>query len=102
MKHRKFSSAILCGYEKVGGKQHVGGYCRGDPEKPAAVCVLGARNLCRTGSATVEEGEAQSNAECDRFKRAWGFLPQHLNDGMYGADRLPWEHIYGMARAAGL
>jgi len=96
MKPMKFSEAILRGFEMVGGKQCKGYYCprEDDPRKPGAVCVLGARNLCLTGDATEEPGRF-TDPDSDDFCDAWGIHPSTLND-----EGMPWEHIYGMARAA--
>lgn len=99
MKHKKFSDAILCGFKKVGGKQRQFLFCTGDPKRPTACCVRGAANLCEFGSA-VPEGNAQLERDWSRindFYGAWGLSPDSLND-----EGMPWEHIYGMARAAGL
>ena len=104
MKHRKFSSAILCGFKKVDGRQHFGDYCpeEDDPRYPWSVCVLGARNLCLTGSAKNLGNSSDFEADTMAFYKAWGVFPDDLNDGGCAMPGLPWEHIYGMARAAGL
>jgi hypothetical protein len=97
MKHKKFSTAILCGFKKVDGRQYFKDYCdrrHDDPTRPRAVCVLGARNLCVNGNATNTTGMVPQSMA---FFDAWGEYPDELND-----DGMPWEHIYGMARAAGL
>jgi hypothetical protein len=101
MKHKKFSSAILCGFKKVDGRQHFGDYCPSDedPHDPTSVCVLGARNLCLTGSAKNAAGMVHHQRA---FYEAWGLYPDDLNDGDGAMPSMPWEHIYGMARAAGL
>lgn len=91
----KFSEAMLKGYEMVGGKQYRGDYYpTGDCcSAPTQVCVLGAVNLGDHGDALGAAGWEFSN----RFYNAWGVRATSLNDmGM------PWEHIYGMAVAAGL
>jgi hypothetical protein len=97
----KFSEAILCGYEKVNGRQHIGGYsnCAEKPEE-LALCVLGAGSLCLIGQARMT---SDSLAFEEAFEKAWGFNPAALNDGrMEGTEPMPWEHIYGMAVAADL
>jgi hypothetical protein len=100
MKHKKFSSAILCGFKLVDGRQHIGGYSNHAHGDSLAVCVLGAGNLCLTG---VPRGSLESMDFEEAFKKAWGFNPAALNDGrLEDSEPMPWEHIYGMARAAGL
>ena len=100
MKHRKFSSAILCGYKKVDGRQHIGGYSNHKDGPELAVCVLGAGGLCLIG----RPGSCAASFKFEeQFEQAWGFNPAALNDGrLEDASPMPWEHIYGMARAAGL
>ena len=95
MKHLKLSSAILCGFKKVDGKQYFGDFCAGEPHKPSAVCVVGAVNLCLTGNARNQS--EMPLEEFDKFEEAWGERAYKLND-----EGMPWEHIYGMAKAAGL
>ena len=95
MKHKKFSSAILCGFKEVGGRQQLGTFSDGasDARCPRAVCVLGAISLCLNGDA-----ESMGYGDFPQlFADAWGIAPQDLND-----EGMPWEHLYGMARAAGL
>ncbi len=102
MKHKKFSEAILCGYAKVNGRQHIGGYSNNASGAALAVCVLGAGNLCLSGD--VWRTDASSRFE-KAFTRAWGFNPAALNDGRLSSgisEPIRWEHIYGMAVAAGL
>lgn len=107
MKHKKFSEAMLCGFEKVDGRQWFGDYCpRTDKgESPASVCVLGAVNLCLRGNARrasiirANRADPLSDTQfASAFREAWGMCPDDLNDD----DQMPWEHIYGMAKAAGL
>jgi hypothetical protein len=87
----KFSEAILKGYEKVNGRQCRGNYARLDRDgNPVAHCVIGAMYSGDPGDAHMHER--------GRFEEAWGFSAMGLND----EERMPWEHIYGMARAAGL
>lgn len=93
MKPKKLSAAILCGYKLVDGKQHFGDYANKDG---SAVCVLGAVNLCLTGDPR-KEYVGPLAADQDRFRKAWGDWAEDLND-----EGMPWEHIYGMAVAAGL
>lgn len=102
MKHKKFSDLMLCGFQKVGGRQHFGAYCplTDNPAHPSAVCVRGAANLCDFGQA--DPGASTDHYERDRarvwaFYCAWDVNPHELND-----EGMEWEHIYGMAVAAGL
>lgn len=87
----KFSEAMLKGFEKVGGRQ-----CRGYMEvrhrgRVTAHCAVGA---AVRGGMTQCEAESSNGA----MRRAWGPSAIFLND----VERMPWEHIYGMARAVGL
>lgn len=92
-----YSEAMLDGFTKVGGKQHKRTYYGGaDPSNPASVCVMGAINLSLTGAAYTSDYEMRDRFY-DRFERAWGIPPTELND-----EGMPWEHLYGMAVAAGL
>lgn len=108
MKRIKASTAILRGYQQVNGRQHFEDYYFGPSAKhPTRVCVLDARNLGATGTAEYCFHSGEPEFE-HAFKEAWGFFPSDLNDGgTFDRDEprmppLPWEHIYGMARAAGL
>lgn len=90
----KFSEAMLKGYEMVGGRQCKNVFHRGNPFDPDSVCVLGAVSLGDHGNALGGHiGWSFSAA----FKCKWGVYPANLND-----EGMPWEHIYGMAVAAGL
>jgi hypothetical protein len=101
----KFSEAVLKGFEKVNGRQCRDTLARDkngtphypwddDPQtKPYSVCVNGAINLAETGDA-MKFGRL---ADGVRFHRVWGVSPIELNNA-----GMSWEHIYGMAVAAGL
>lgn len=87
----KFSEAMLKGFEKVDGRQCRGAFFSSCDGK-ISYCVLGA----------VTAGHNSKNfhmwpEDAGRFSDAWGFAPSALND-----QGMPWEHIYGMAVAAGL
>lgn len=101
MKHKRFSTAILCGFKKVDGRQHFGDFSNRD-ERALAVCVMGAAALCETGDPhTTDHDEAyrcRAAEASDIFRVVWGLWPTEAND----SEQLPWEHIYGMAVAAGL
>lgn len=94
----KFSTAMLKGYKKVGGKQCAKNYQRGD-----AVCAHGAANLAVFGKADLTREPHGIDAfptfseEMRAFRNAWDIDVVDLND-----EGMPWEHIYGMARAAGV
>ena len=98
----KFSEAMLKGYQKVGGRQcrdHY--YVGGSNKNPQAVCVNGAISLARCGVAEPNDISPLKHRLQNwdsAFVGAWGIHPQELNDD----NKLPWEHIYGMAVAAGL
>lgn len=93
----KFSEAMLKGFRKVNGHQFFGGYYADRPGGfPRSVCVLGAANLGAYGDPWSYPFHTGCGA-VDRFANAWGLKPQDLND-----EGMPWEHIYGMAVAAGL
>ena len=94
----RFSAAMLKGFEMVGGRQHFGDYCAGDPTRPVAVCAVGAAYLARHGNARKEDYLPDSLVyNVDAFRRLWGMDVAEANDL-----RLPWEHVYAMARAAGI
>lgn len=99
----KFSDAMLKGYMKVGGKQFTEGgssvvgsaryFPKGDdPARPSCVCAVGAANL-GFGRAANKDGDCEGAS----FHRHWGVDVADLSD-----EGMPWEHIYGMAVAAGL
>jgi hypothetical protein len=88
----KFSEAMLKGFEMVGGRQTKGQFCIGKPSSPRAVCVHGAASLAVTGWA-----DDWHYLPFERFCQVWGMTPLDAND-----IGLPWEHIYGMAVAAGV
>lgn len=82
----KFSEAMLKGYMTNGGRQCRGEYSRVDASE-VSYCPIGAAIAGGyTGLASLE------------FFDAWGVTPITAND----SEELPWEHIYGMAVAAGL
>jgi hypothetical protein len=89
----KYSEAMLKGFEMVGGKQCKDEFYLGSKETPTAICALGAINLGADGNAA----STYPHDFVRRFTEVWGEDPQFLNDG-----GMPWEHIYGMAVAAGL
>ena len=98
----KFSEAMLKGYQMAGGRQfHGGTYAPADDNwnKPSRVCVLGAATLALSGCAggTGASTFTTLGPEVREFCAAWGIRPEDLND-----EGMPWEHIYGMAVAAGL
>lgn len=101
----KYSAAMLNGYKLIGGKGQVDHHWRtkdGDryssgptpsPNGITAACVNGAALI----GARVEAWSAPHERWMAEFEKKWGIQPQQLNN-----EGLPWEHIYGMARAAGL
>lgn len=95
----KYSEAILRGYKKNGGRQCAYELHR----KDGAMCVQGAANLGGWGDKDPNAyrwfGDDQ-NAR-GRFCEAWGLDIINLNNGD-GREIIPWEHLYGMAVAAGL
>lgn len=98
----KYSEAILKGYKSNGGKQ-----CRYELHADSgAMCIQGAANLGANGSTHEWDGPFLHAGECmAAFYEAWGIDPIVANNGDYreqGGEMMPWEHIYGMARAAGL
>lgn len=96
----KISEAMLKGYKKVGGQQSRGRYFLGtDERRPTAVCASGAILLGATGKASPDDAPINVSLipQYDSFTNEWGFHISHLNE-----DGMPWEHIYGMAVAAGL
>ena len=95
----KFSEAMLKGYEMVGGVEcHDGYFAGGTPRKPVALCPLGACNLAVTGNALgTNEFLSMRHPDVKQFRRVWGEHVMDLNEA-----GMPWEHIYGMAVAAGL
>lgn len=90
----KYSDAMLKGFKKVNGRncRHV--LAEGGDREPTALCVNGAANYGRNGSPYSFTGLSRAHTQ---FMKAWGFMPHVLNN-----NGLPWEEIYGMARAAGL
>jgi hypothetical protein len=88
----KFSEAMLKGFEQVNGRQCKYDFALPVMGKPEAFCVLGAVSAGRGAL-----GYSFWYADTDKFVRAWGVRPNALND-----QGMPWEHIYGMAVAAGL
>ena len=84
----KVSEAILRGFEKVNGNQIRYTFFEHDRHgRVVGCCVMGAASLGGAGGQRFGRP----------FREAWGIHPTALNDrGM------PWEHIYGMAVAAGL
>jgi hypothetical protein len=95
----KFSDAMLKGFAATNGKQCKDELFLGDPRKPSRVCVNGAVCFGLTGTANFWVGSAGD--ELIRWSRsfavAYGAAPHELNN-----EGMPWEHLYGMARAAGL
>lgn len=82
----KYSEAMLKGFEIVGGRQCREVYVQtNDAGKPVAYCVNGAAMAVGYSGSTY------------LFYETWGCLPHVLND-----QGMPWEHLYGMAVAAGL
>lgn len=101
----KYSTAILRGFKKVGGAQCVNHLYEGHDIVPTAVCVNGAALLALHGSAEFDDdgpATAALSDMSDAFLAAWGIDPVDLNNGLGDMPGLPWEHIYGMARAAGV
>lgn len=104
----KFSTAILKGYKKIDGRQCVDFYAvdsRGN-NSPAiedvyACCVMGAANLALSGDPHHSDLDFRWR---EKFEDAWGIDPASLNNNREFCDLepFPWEHIYGMAVAAGL
>lgn len=84
----KYSEAMLQGYSEVGGQSVRGAMFRIKSGKPVGACAMGA----------VQLGGKDAVKFAGEFIKAWGVSVIDLND----EERLPWEHIYGMARAAGL
>lgn len=82
----KFSEAMLKGFAEVDGRQCTGAYSRRDAKGRLARCAIGA--ACAGGWSASTGG----------FIAAWGVSVYEAND----EEGLPWEHIYGMAVAAGL
>ena len=106
----KFSEAVLKGFEQINGRQCVGtlamnkkGGLPGIGKLPYRCCVMGAAAIGATGNPYGEEQDWRLE-----FKGAWGIDPAELNNNRdqlyYGkkTEPFPWEHIYGMAVAAGL
>jgi hypothetical protein len=94
----KLSEAILKGYERVGGRQCKHAYYEnGTPSRPEAVCVMGAVSLALSGNAAGDVVNPFAHKGVQAFVVAWDMAPSALND-----EGMPWEHIYGMAVAAGL
>lgn len=86
----KFSEAMLKGFQMVDGKQIKGSYFKFDGRDVIGCCAMGAVSL---GS-----NRRLSRVDFDRnFQCAWGLPSDVIND-----EGMPWEHIYGMAVAAGL
>lgn len=87
----KFSDAMLEGYKQVNGRQ-----CRGVSNR-----IRGGKIVahCAVGAA-VAGGMSYGKAAFANIWLAdhWGDTAVAFND----RDKLPWEHIYGMARAVGL
>lgn len=102
----KYSEMILEGFRRVDGRQTKDWFYEGGMStNPLAVCVNGAANLALYGTSTPSNGPVEDdevNQGCLAFEEAWGIHPTTLNDGDEKMEGLPWEHIYGMARAAGL
>lgn len=93
----KFSEAMLKGFEKVDGRQCVGKMRTRDADGCInAFCAVGAALDTEKGQEDLLAQEAFLMAHA-AMKYAWGFGPMELND----SHNLPWEHIYGMARAVG-
>lgn len=84
----KFSEAMLRGFETVDGRQCKGNYVRERNGKAYAYCVMGAVYAVDFTPRMKDK---------DRFYEVWGYTAMSLND-----KGMPWEHIYGMAVAAGL
>ena len=87
----KFSNAMLKGFAEVNGKQCKGSYSRGPFGNRTAYCAMGAAYAGSGGKTPFPESSLA------KFFEQWGTTPISLND-----DGMPWEHIYGMAVAAGL
>lgn len=81
----KFSAAILRGYKTNGGRQCVNEL----KDAQGRMCVYGA--AIEGGATCVERVDSMAS-----FRTHWGFDAIELNNR-----RMPWEHIYGMARAVG-
>lgn len=84
----KFSTAMLRGFEKVEGHQLNNGRIYDDIDAPKAACAIGAARLGGYPDTSSPLG----------FLDVWNVGVHELNDD----EKLPWEHIYGMAVAAGL
>lgn len=102
----KYSAAILKGFKAVDGRQCKNELARDERGRPAqgathphSVCVQGAALLATVGRADWDYGPADNlvDGASDRFETVWGIHPVDLNNG-----GMPWEHIYGMAKAVGL
>lgn len=85
----KFSEAILKGFEQVNGRQCHGRASEWIDGKPFAYCCFTAASV-----GSIENLDRALR----EFKRAWGIGVITLNDDY----NMPWEHVYGMAVAAGL
>jgi hypothetical protein len=86
---------MLMGFEHFRGRQAFGasytdGFERVNPDEATHACVMGA--------AIFAEPGADVGAWNAAFAKVWGDYPACFNDD----EKLPWEHIYGMAKAAGL
>lgn len=101
----KYSEAMLKGFKKVGGRQCKNELSRNERGRvlvdgfaPHSVCVNGAVLLAVEGRAGWGvEGERVITDGGNGFYSAWEVDPVDLNN-----EGMPWEHIYGMAVAAGL
>jgi hypothetical protein len=97
----KFSEAILKGYKTNGGRQCVDALEDG----AGRMCVAGAYNMATQGAPKAICDEEWSKS-FQRFAAEWGIDPVVLNNNYQDRgdtnEPFPWEHIYGMARAAGI
>src|SRR5665213_4039598 len=92
----KVSEAILKGYKTNGGRQIVNS--RHDDGR---MCVSGAFEMAMDGSPWVWGHDAEWSEFAHAFRAEYGVDPVELNNND-GRTPVPWEHIYGMAVAAGL
>lgn len=93
----KASEAILKGYAMNDGRQCI--YTRHDSS--GRMCVAGAFEMAVDGKPWAWGHEGQWSEFATAFHKQYGISPVDLNNND-GHEPFPWEHIYGMARAAGL
>ena len=75
----KPSEAILKGFEMAGERQCIMVNCKGDPEKPDAVCAIGAIQLVEGGNACFFSNTAWDAN--DAMEKATGYSVTQMNDG---------------------